>query len=280
MKTMTNEQKIKLIENIKVVAKNKNINLGDLEEEVLDLSKGYFARLASDLKKDGNNRPLPPLDTFVLLCDHFNMPINRLIESDLSTLNERQGAVMNFIDSLTSDTNKGKFIWSKINQSKLSEEKLLTLEENPLYKTEVDEDALKNGYFDDPEEATFRRYKSKFVDCDENGISYYVEDDAFSFSYGKLTFLLIKVEYNVCRNGEWYHDNYSNHYELYSIKEGKFLPFAYASRSDTKDYFKCFDDLYEAARLSARVNPTGDDIIDMINDYVDYLKNREKFEKK
>lgn len=280
MKTMTNEQKIKLIENIKIVAKNKNINLGELEKDVLDLSKGYFARLASDLKKDGNSRPLPPLDTFVLLCDHFNIPINRLIESDLSTLNERQAAIMNFVDSLSSDTNKGKFIWTKINQSKLSGEKLLNLEENPLFKDEVDEGSLQMGYFDTVEEATFRKYLSKFVNCDESEVHYYVDDDAYSFSYGKLTFLLVKVEVSTRHNGEWYHDNDCNYYELYSIKEGKFLPFAYATRSDTKDFFKCFDDLYEAARLSARVNPTGDDIIDMINDYADYLKNREKFEKK
>lgn len=273
MKKMTKDDKIKILENIKSISKNKNFNLGDLEENILGLSRGYFARLISDLKADKNDRPLPPLDTFVLVADYFKLPLNRLIEVDATTLNERQFAIMNFVDSLSSDTNNRKFIWRRIGEKTLKGEKLLNLNENPLFVDCVDEAGLQMGYFDTEEEATFRKYKSKFIDSD--GI--YVEDDAFTFSYGKLSFLLVKVEFRTGSNN--YHDNTCHYFELYSIKEGKFIPFAYTTSADSKEFNKCFEDLYEAARLSAKENPTGDDIIDMINDYTDYFKNRENIEK-
>ena len=264
--------KIAIIENIKALAKLKRINLSELEKES-GVSVGYFARLASDidgvrndvLSEDKKERPLPGVEVMYKVANILGVSLDKLMDVDFKKLEDPEFSVIFFLDNLTSLTMKNKFIWKKETKGKvLSGAKYDNFEHHPLIIVETRETL---DYYERQDFIEEYSYYSLFNEDTAELLS-----DVYRLDYNKNTFLLAKIRNHV--------DNqFTDYYELYGIKEDKLLKIAHTEivrSSRPSPYLDAFEDLFRAASKCADVNPSGDDIIDLINEYIKSLG----FEKK
>ena len=102
---MNNEfNKKQMFENISYALKLFGKRIGELESET-GVSTGYISRTSKD---DGAK---PGIDFIVKAADALNMSVDTLLNVNLSGLTETERYVINFLDKLNTDTNKGKLEW-------------------------------------------------------------------------------------------------------------------------------------------------------------------------
>ena len=261
--------KLAIIENIKALAKLKRINLSDLEKDS-GVSVGYFARLASDIaearassnEEDKKERPLPTAEVMYKVSRTLGISLDKLLEVDFKRLEDPEFSVIVFIDNLTSLTLKNKFIWKKETKARvLSGDKYGNFEHHPLVISETKQQY--DNYYDQYTPVEEFSYYSLFNEDTAEMLS-----DVYRLDYNKNSFLLAKIRNHTENN------QYTDYYELYGIREGKLLKIAHAEiilSNKPMPYFDAFDDLFRAASKCADINPTGNDVIDLINEYMKSL---------
>ena len=258
--------KLKVIDNIKLLAKMKKILLSEVEKAG-GVTPGYLARLAFDINKfrEGHKegekeRQLPPTDVIEKMAGKLGITIDALINLDFSQVKDAEGTVILFFDNLTKLTNRNTLIWKKETSDSLNSGKhpLTKDKEEPVFDfekcMETDETVMVPHFYS--------QFKDKFLEL--NGPILKLT------SRGK-TFMLLEtiIEYPE------YAPDYS--YEFYAIEQdNKVLKVASADwggeYNPATPMYKALSDLYAAASKSADVNPNGDDIIKMINEFMNVFK--------
>ena len=113
---MSNFDKTLLGKNIKFLATQKGIKVGDIETEA-GVSAGYLSRLANEDNK--NNFPI--MDLIFLISNKLDVSVNTLLSVDLSSLTPNEILLSQFVDKLSKDTQNNKLIWELESKSKLEE---------------------------------------------------------------------------------------------------------------------------------------------------------------
>ena len=116
---MTKFNKILLGKNIKFLATQKGIKVGDIENEV-GVSSGYLSRLANEDNK--NNFPI--MDLIFLISNKFEVSINTLLSVDFTSLTPNEILLSKFFDKLSKDTEDSNIIWELETESKFESCKL------------------------------------------------------------------------------------------------------------------------------------------------------------
>ena len=113
---MSTFDKTLLGKNIKFLATQKGIKVGDIETEA-GVSTGYLSRLANEDNK--NNFPI--MDLIFLISNKLDVSVNTLLSVDLSNLTPNEILLSQFFDKLSKDTQDNKLVWELESKSKLEE---------------------------------------------------------------------------------------------------------------------------------------------------------------
>mgnify|MGYP004521987891 FL=1 len=113
---MSNFDKTLLGKNIKFLATQKGIKVGDIENEA-GVSTGYLSRLANEDNK--NNFPI--MDLIFLISNKLDVSVNTLLSVDLSNLTPNEILLSQFFDKLSKDTQDNKLVWELESRAKLEE---------------------------------------------------------------------------------------------------------------------------------------------------------------
>lgn len=102
-----NQLKQRFLNNVRLVAERKNINIGELEEKA-EVSTGYFSRLS----KEGNNTSIS-VDIASAVAKSLGTSVDLLIDGDYSAIGENERFVIDFIQSMIQKTENGTEDWTK-----------------------------------------------------------------------------------------------------------------------------------------------------------------------
>ena len=102
--------KYRLLQNIKIMAKRKNIKIGDLEANA-QVSKGYLSRLSSP---DSGS---PSLESMLLIADQLGTTLQVLIDANLSDVGESNQLSIEFLNKMIVDTQNEKITWHWVSTS-------------------------------------------------------------------------------------------------------------------------------------------------------------------
>lgn len=235
---MSNFDKTLLGKNIKFLATQKGIKVGDIETEA-GVSAGYLSRLANEDNK--NNFPI--MDLIFLISNKLDVSVNTLLSVDLSNLTPNEILLSQFVDKLSKDTQSNKLIWELESKSKLEECKQQG--NHPLFFP-VNPGDFGTGFY----------YHSTF---DSDAV---IAGDCYKVIIGN------KWLYLMCVSKEY---DYINGYELYFISSN------YQGYPNIEQICKAYSesDLYnqivdlrnQAAESSRHVKLT-DSVRNSINDYL------------
>lgn len=149
---MKKYDRIRLIENIQRVAKEKNVKIGDMEEKA-GTSTGFISRLKKDDQKGNFN-----VDLLCSVAEDLDCTLDYLVYAGEEGLTDNEKFMLEFIDKLTRDTNQYETEWSMMEPSIKDKYYIF---EHPLFR-KIDgcvEDP--DGNFHYPQEMV---YDSRFVD--------------------------------------------------------------------------------------------------------------------
>jgi len=107
-------EKILCLNNIRHLAKAKNINIGELETAA-GVSVGYLSRLSKE-----ENKGSPSIEVLAIMASKLGVSIDGLISCDYTGLSATEKYVMNFIETLISRTREGLMNWEKESVGALS----------------------------------------------------------------------------------------------------------------------------------------------------------------
>ena len=257
--------KLKILENIKILSKVRKIPLSDIEKKS-GVSIGYCARLISDIKdarENGNEekpikeRPLPSTDVIAKTAEILGVSVDSLLNYDFENLTDPESMLIIFVDNLTKATEGNKLPW-KIDSdtSILGDLTIDGFDHYPLTQL-----VAENYPFieDAPEikKLFYSPFKDRSTDLCGGGV--------YRLSFKGQIFLLCEtVDENV--NGE---PNYA--YELYNVSGGNITKLAFSEcsvRATPEPLYSALEDLYRAVVKVTKANPDGKDLIKLIDDYM------------
>ncbi len=217
---MANFNKTLLGKNVKYLAAQKGIKVGDLENQV-DVSIGYFSRL---LNEDGKNSSTL-MDTICKVAEKLDTSVNTLISTDISALTPNEEYLSKFFDKLEKDTSNCSLIWDLETKKQLDE--CLTNGNHPLF------------YPDNPNDyRTAFHYQSKF-DTDVE-----IAGDCYKVQINSQELYFVKVKNK---------DTSKTGFEMYFISEGFQTHIENICRAySDSDLYMQIDDLYKSAAESSR----------------------------
>ena len=100
----------KIVNNMYAKAKELDIKIGDIEKEV-PVSLGYISRF---LKNENN--VLPSLEALFIASKKLNVPLDFLLLSDYSRMNEEETLLQNKISTMIINTQNEKYLWKEIRE--------------------------------------------------------------------------------------------------------------------------------------------------------------------
>lgn len=135
-------EKILCLNNIRHLAKAKNINIGELESAA-GVSTGYLSRLSKE-----DSKATPSIEVLAIMASKLGVSIDGLISCDYSGLSSTEKYVMNFIETVIRRTNEGRMNWEKESMAALSSIVQYTDDStsHPLFKVKFDK-VVYNSYF-------------------------------------------------------------------------------------------------------------------------------------
>lgn len=101
------------IENIFVLAKEKNIKIGELENAA-GVSSGYLSRL----KKEGNESN-PSIDILCAIADKLDVSIDSLVSKRLSVLSPEERYMLEFLNKMIKNTEDENIWWKNYNENEI-----------------------------------------------------------------------------------------------------------------------------------------------------------------
>ncbi len=128
-----------------------------------------------------------------------------------------------------------------------------------------------NGEYDRDETYDATVFWSLFLDQEVDLLG-----DILRLEYNGKTFLLVRVQVDD-EPDDSFHNQFPNsgpiYYEMYTVISAQMKKLANACvfQGQNNPVLKAFEKLYEAAAKSAQYNPTGEDIIKVIKDYMKHF---------
>lgn len=237
MKYMSNFNRTLLGKNIKYLAAQKGIKLGDLEGQV-QVSIGYFSRL---LNEDGKNSSTL-MDTICKVADKLGTSVNTLISTDLTALTPNEVLLSKFFDKVSESTAKSSLIWELETKTQL--EDCYVSGGNPLFFPHNRND-MDTTYY----------YGSQFdSDIEPAG-------DMYRVGLNNKWLYLYKVKQE---NSE------ESGYELYFISNNGYNNYIekICKAYPESDLYNQIVDLYNAAAESSRHVKLSDSVLGTINEFM------------
>ena len=261
--------KLKVLENIKILAKVKKIPLNDIEKKS-GVSVGYYARLISDIKdarENGNEekpikeRPLPSTDVIAKTAEILGVSVDSLLNYDFENLTDPESVLIIFIDNLTKATESNKLHWKKDNESMIyGDISIDGFNHYPLTQI-VTENYPFNDIEPDIRKVFYSPFKDRATDLCGGGV--------FRLSYSGQVFLFCET----AQDNDRYGPDYA--YELYNVGAGKITKVAFAECNvqddNPKPLYSALSALYNAVVKATKIDPDGKDLIKLINGYMDHF---------
>lgn len=229
--------RILLGKNIRLLATQKGIKVGDIED-FANVSKGYFSRLAND---DGKNSSTI-VDTICKVAEKLGVSVNTLISTDLSSLTPNETLLSKFFDKLCKDTIENRLTWNMETKNKL--DSFLEQGGHPMFSPDH------QGYY-----GTQYYYHSEF----DSNIN--IDGDAYNVSINKKQLYIFKV-YNPQKN--------ISGFELYFVTYDGFSDIGepICNVYSESSLFGQINDLYNAAAESSRHVKLSDFVRNTISEYM------------
>jgi transcriptional regulator with XRE-family HTH domain len=222
------------INNIKFLAKEKNIKLGELEAAA-NVSPGYFSRINKE-----ENGATPSIDVLCAICSQLDISLDVLIMCDLETLSPTQEYLARLIGKLSSHTIENLISWEKntLNDIKSILDNDLFY---PLMTRTKEYDSFESRYY------PVYKYTSLFDEMYN-----VIEDDTFTFRFGNAEYYLFSLS-----DG----DTPSNFgYELYLVNKFKVNKICNGYEKDNSVFYDLLHKLYLNAKENAYALKLTDDI--------------------
>ena len=171
---MVNFDRKRLLTNIAILAKEKNIRVGDMETAA-GVSPGYFSRL-----NKGENTAVPNIEVLTAVCDKLGVTLDSLVKVDYEAPIPSERYLIDFIDKLISKTTAFEMQWecepvSRMNAAGIDEDGRAC---HPLFETRTfDNGYTSTGYPDIEDRAV---YNSLFHEGESIGLlgpAYHVDFD-------------------------------------------------------------------------------------------------------
>ena len=258
-----------VVENIYILAKLRGIKIGALETSV-DIANGYFSRFLKDEPGAEKVRSLPSVENLSKVADKLGVTIDQLITVDFKKYDDVQLALITFLGKLTESTSSNKLIWHA--------DKFKTMVNTPTYCFMKDfplrRTVTKKGFnvetheLEDYEETVFW---SLFLDQEVMLLS-----DILRLEYKGKTFILVQVQVDDEPHDD-FHNQFPNsgpiYYEMYTVISAQMKKLANAClfKGGNDPVLKAFEEMFAAAVKSAEYNPNGEDLIELIKDYMKHF---------
>ena len=232
-----------LARNIKYIAEQKGMKIGALEKKI-DVSTGYFSRLANEESKSGSSQ----LDIIFQAANILEISINMLISADLSSLTPNEKLLFEFFDKVQKDTAEENIVWEMESQKMLNDEDYAS--KHPLFQM----DEYDNFY-----------YKSQF---DTDAL---ISADCFKCAINGTTLYLMSV---FCK------ETNSNGFELYFVTKRKFKQDLMKNLKEktvvekickaypNSNLYNQISSLYNDAAESSRHLKLSDSVLSTIKEYI------------
>jgi len=234
---MTSFNRILLGKNIKYLAAQKGVKLGDLEGQV-QVSAGYFSRLLNEDSKNSSTL----MDTICKVADKLETSVNTLISTDLTALTPNESYLSKFFDKLGKDTADSIIIWDLETKKQLEE--CYTKGCHPLFSAYNMND-FNSSYY----------YNSRF-DADVK-----ISGDAYKVQINSQMIYLFKVMNN---------ENLEEGFEMYFVSEDQYEYYVdnICRAYPDSDLYNQISDLYKAASESSRHVKLSDSARNSIDEYM------------
>lgn len=232
---MSNFNKTLLGKNIKYLAAQKGIKVGDLENQV-EVSTGYFSRLVSD---DGKNSSTL-VDTICRVAEKLGTSVNTLISTDLSALTPNETLLSKFFDKLGKDTADNVLIWDLETKNQL---------DNPSYQANHPLFANRDPYGN-----SFNLYYRSLFDTDAQ-----IAGDGYRVVVNNKLLYLMKTSYP---------QNENTGFEVYFFSNYHSSVEKICKAYPESDLFNQVEDLYNAAAESSRHVKLSDSVLGTIDGYM------------
>lgn len=266
-------EKLIVLENIRTLSKVKKIPMQDVEKAG-GVSVGYFSRLISDIAAyretkpaDKTERPLPPTEVLYNVAVKLGITLDQLMNVNFKDLGDPEIAMLCFLGNLRAATERNELIWKAESfRTIMDTETFCFMKDFPLrklakYRT-IDPDTLQK------EEKETMAFYSLFANS-----PCYLQDDLMRLEYNGRTLLLARVAVP-----EDYAEDESpciTQYELYSVVSSKMNKILYIQESRSSLYSSPLEtaikQLFYATQKSVKFNPTGDNVVNIINDYMKHF---------
>ena len=256
-----------VVENIYVLAKLRGMKIGALESAVGIKTAGYFSRFLND---ESESRSLPSVEILSKVAEKLGVTIDQLVTIDFKKFDDVEISLVTFLGKLTESTANNSLIWSA--------DTFRTMANTPTYCFMKDfplrHVVTKQSYV--PEYDTYQPYDetvfwSLFLDQEVDLLG-----DILRLEHNGKTFLLVRVQVDD-EPDDTFHNQFPNsgpiYYEMYTVISAQMKKLANACvfQGQNNPVLKAFEKLYQAASKSAQYNPTGEDIIKVIKDYMKHF---------
>lgn len=267
--------KLLIIENIKTLAKFKKIPLKEVEKTIGGVSEGYFARLSSDIKsvREGRvqegqkERPLPPVEVLEKIATGLGVSIDLLLNMNFTDKGDPEIAIVSFLDMLKVRTERNSFVWQEEPTSvTFGDGPYGKFEHHPLVETRIRDES---DFYSDPSETEYKAFHSLFLDADVD-----LNDGIYTLFIGMRKLMICEICYR-------YNNFPTYQVELYSVSNDSIQKIANGTRTTNNE--TCIDKaiyaLFNAVRKNRQLNPSGEDVLKVLENFVNYLESMEKDDK-
>ena len=233
------------LDNIRTLAKEKGIKLGELEEQA-GVSAGYISRIEK-------SESSPAFDFIIKVADILSVSIDFLINNNLSTMTSTNLYIARLIDKLISDTTSNHLFWEREEESYLNDNiNFLNTESafyHPLFSEVKNPNSVKdfeyNSLFHDP------RCVSINADCFNCEI---IPD---------IRIYLMSTVY-------YFNDTQSDEFELYIVnKKNNVNKLICVKKGEKSDHAISIKLLYGLANKSSKQTNIPSEIKTLIDDYIE-----------
>lgn len=259
-----------VVENIYALAKLRGMKIGALETAVGIKTPGYFSRFLNEESEGDKARSLPSVEILSKVAEKLGVSIDQLISIDFKKFDDVEISLVTFLGKLTESTSNNSLIWQADTfKTMLNTPTYCFMKDFPLRKTV--QKKYYDGEYDRDVEYEDTVFWSLFLDQEVDLLG-----NILRLEYNGKTFLLVQVQVDD-EPDDAFHNQFPNsgpiYYEMYTVISAQMKKLANACvlQGQNNPVLQAFEKLYDAANKSAQYNPTGEDIIKVIKDYMKHF---------
>lgn len=239
--------KMRCIANIYMLAKQKNIKIGELESTA-GVSAGYLSRLNKE-----DNTASPSVECLAAMAAELDISLDVLISAELTKLTPTEEYILNFIKKLLHDTEEDKLVWVKETKQKLDELDVYN-GYHPLFSQAVRYDT---------EDGTVRSYDiMEYNPVERSDISTIINGNCFHAPiYGYAEVYLTNIRFENQNNNE-------NDFDIFLVN-GRNVKAVCSTRTVKSELSSLITNLYLSVSNSMYRLHLDEDIKNIIDGYVD-----------